>query len=371
MNRILNIAVDARSLAYPHGGIGRQVANLLREFVSLESPHRFFLYSDRPFQIGFPLPEQWKVRTGAVLRPGFSTLFSQVFFPVWALKDGIDVFWSPYHILPLLLLPHVRKMVTVHDVGWKRFPRKMIPGSTVESVLMPLSLRLADHIIAVSQFTRAEVQALFPGVKCAIDVIYPAPSLTADGHTDTCPLSNPYLLFVGSNVPRKNIKRMMEAYIKYREVSPCPLDMVLVSTYRWSSFSIENFIEANNLQPCVHLIKNLDDRALSSLYAHARAVVLVSLYEGFGLPLVEAMQWGVPLVASNSSSVAEIAGKAALFVDPNDTDAIAEAFSHITKDDALHAKLVHESKLRVRQFSWKQAAAETMALITGDLAVAN
>jgi hypothetical protein len=95
MNRILNIALDARSLTHPNGGIGRYTANLLREFVLLESPHRFFLYSDRPFQLGFPLPKQWKVRTGAVHTRGLSTLFSQAVFPVWTLKDKIDVFWSP------------------------------------------------------------------------------------------------------------------------------------------------------------------------------------------------------------------------------------------------------------------------------------
>ena len=92
MNRILNIVLDARSLTHPNGGIGRYTANLLREFVSLESPHRFFLYSDRPFQLGFPLPKQWKVRTGAVHTRGLSTLFSQAVFPVWTLKDKIDVF---------------------------------------------------------------------------------------------------------------------------------------------------------------------------------------------------------------------------------------------------------------------------------------
>jgi glycosyltransferase involved in cell wall biosynthesis len=365
MNRILNIALDARPLTHPNGGIGRYTANLLREFVSLGSPHRFFLYSHRPFQLGFPLPEQWKVRTGAVYTRGLSTLFSQVFFPIWALKDGIDVFWSPVHVLPILLPPHVRKLLTVHDVGWKRFSRRMIPGSIVESSLMPLSLRLANHIIADSQFTRSEVRALFPGARCEIDVIHLASSLRADGPTDPCPLSKPYFLFVGSNVLRKNIKRMMEAYIEYRKVSLYPLDMVLVSPYQWSSFSIADFIKTNNLQSSVHLIQDIDDSALSTLYAHAQALVMVSLYEGFGLPLVEAMQWGVPLIASNNSSVAEIGGSAALLVDPNDTDAIAEAFRQMTDDRGMRSKLSYEAKLRGQQFSWEQAALDTMAIIDG------
>jgi glycosyltransferase involved in cell wall biosynthesis len=99
--------------------------------------------------------------------------------------------------------------------------------------------------------------------------------------------------------------------------------------------------------------------------------VLVSLYEGFGLPLVEAMQWGTPLIASNTSSVAEIAGDAALLVDPLDTDAIAKAFGQITDDESLRRDLSHRAEVRGKEFSWKKAASETMPLITGDLAVAN
>ena len=92
MNQALNIAVDARYLAIPNSGIGRYTANLLREFASQQSPHCIFLYSDRPFQLDFPLPEHWKVRTGRLRILALRIAFEQVFFPVWALKDGIDVF---------------------------------------------------------------------------------------------------------------------------------------------------------------------------------------------------------------------------------------------------------------------------------------
>jgi len=118
------------------------------------------------------------------------------------------------------------------------------------------------------------------------------------------------------------------------------------------------------LQTCVHLIQHVDDGVLSTLYAHAQALVLVSLCEGFGLPLVEAMEWGIPLIASNTSSVAEIAGDAGLLVDPNDTDAIAEAFARMTEDEAMRSKLAHNSKIRGQQFSWKQAATEIMAILS-------
>jgi glycosyltransferase involved in cell wall biosynthesis len=371
MNRVLNIAVDARPLVLPHSGIGRYTENLLREFASQQSHHRIFLYSDRPFELAFPLPAHWKLRAGGVRSRGLGTAFAQLFFPVWALKDGIDVFWSPRHQLPVLLLARIRKVLTIHDVVWKRFPETMMPGGNiVESLLTPLSLRIADRVIADSEFTRSEVLSFFPDTRDKIDVIYLASNLRTDGETGPCPLSSPYFLFVGSYEPRKNLERMLLAYIRYRELSIHPLDLVIVGTGQWGGFSVIDFVGKNDLQPWVHLIRKADDTTLRALYANARALVLVSLYEGFGLPLVEAMQWGIPLIASNTSSVAEIAGDAALLVDPHDMVAIAQAFRRITEDEALRAELAHKAETRGKQFNWERAASETMALIVGGLNMA-
>ena len=125
------------------------------------------------------------------------------------------------------------------------------------------------------------------------------------------PISSPYFLFVGSNGPHKNLKRMLLAYVQYRKLSPRPSDLVIAGSDQWGDFSVIDFIQTNYLQTCVHLIQHVDDGVLSALYAQSQALVLVSLYEGFGLPLVEAMEWGIPLIASNTSSVAEVAGDAA------------------------------------------------------------
>lgn len=365
INKALNIAVDARVLTHPYCGIGRYATSIVREFASQQSPHHVFLYSHRPFQLGFPLPEHWKIRAGAVHRSGLSTIFAQLFFPVWALMDAIDVFWSPYSQLPVLLPPRIRKVLTVHDVVRKRFPTTMTRGTLViEALLTPLSLRIADHLVANSHFTRSEVMTFFPGTGCKIDVVYLASSLRTDGAMGPCQLSTPYFLFVGSFEPRKNIKRMLHAYVQYRTSCLSPLDLVIAGSDQWGEFRVSDFIQTNNLQSCVHLFRHVDDTVLRAFYAHAQALVLVSLYEGFGLPLVEAMQWGTPLIASNTSSLAEIAGDAALLVDPNDTDAIAEAFRRITKDEAMRSKLAHNAETRGQQFSWKQTALETMAILS-------
>jgi glycosyltransferase involved in cell wall biosynthesis len=333
--------------------------------------HRVFLYSYDSIQFGFSLPEHWRVRDSSVPVRGLSMAFAQLFFPVWAIRDEIDVFWSPVPQLPLLLPPGIRKVMTVHDMVWKRFPQTMTRASRLfETVLMPLALRTTDHVIADSQFTRSEVLTFFPGAKGKIDVVYLASSLRDDGPLVPCPIPRAYFLFVGSSEPRKNQERMLLAYVQYRKLTPHPFDLVIAGSYRWGDFNMIDFIRTNDLETYVHLIHHVEDNVLSALYANAQALVLVSLYEGFGLPLVEAMQWGIPLIASNTSSVAEIAGNAALLVDPLDTDAIAQAFRRMTEDSETRLELAQRAKKRGREFSWKQAASEIMALIVDDLAIA-
>jgi glycosyltransferase involved in cell wall biosynthesis len=371
MSTVLNIAIDASFLAFPNCGIGRYITNLVREFAAQQSPHRIFLYSSRPFQLQFPLPERWKVRTASLRSHRLRTTFEQVIFPIWARKDGIDVFWSPINHLPVLLPSNMRKVFTLHDVVCKRLPQ-IVPRRyrATEGLLIPLSIRIADQVIAASLFTRSEVLEFYPQARGKIDVVYEASNLRTDGATGHCPVSNPYFLFVGSMEPRKNLKRLLQAYIQYRKLSSCLIDLVIAGTYQWGGFSVIDFIQTNDLQSCVHVIQNADDTVLRALYAHAQALVMVSLYEGFGLPLVEAMQWGIPLIASNSSSVAEIAGDAALLVDPCDTDAIAQALRRMAEDPATRSELANKARIRGQQFNWKKAAAEVMALIVGDLAFA-
>jgi glycosyltransferase involved in cell wall biosynthesis len=366
LSRILRIAVNANPLAIPKSGIGRYTSNLLRELAAQRSPHRIFLYSDRPFQLQFPMPEHWKVRVRQLHVPRFRTIFQEALFAAWARRDKIDVFWSPTARLPVLLPSHVRKILTVHDMVWKRFPETMPRrGHTVDRLLLSRSFRIADHVIADSKFTRSEILVFFPDTRCEINVVYLASNLRAEGATGSCPVSGPYFLFVGSKEPRKNLRRLLEAYLQYRTNSSLPIDLVIAGSCEWGDFSVNKFILANDLHASVHVIENADDTVLRALYANAHALVMVALYEGFGLPLVEAMQWNLPLIASNNSAVAEIAGDAALLVDPCDVDAIAEALRRMEEDSAIRSELALLSGIRGMQFSWKQAAAETMALILG------
>jgi len=369
MTRPLRIAVDARPLAFPNSGIGRYTACLLREFADSNIPHTLMLYCDRPTQLPFNLPAHWKLRAGNVTRRALSTPCAQVIFPQWALADRINVFWSPRHHLPLLLPPSIRKVVTVHDMVWKRFPGTMTTGGRlIESLLMPASLRRADSIIAVSRFTRDEITKLFPAAAGKIEVIYEASALPKQAvsiASSTEPPINgrPYFLFVGTSEPRKNLARLLDAYRGYLGTPGNALDLIVAGSYQWGKFNAQHFIEQNNLSSRIHLQKELNDDSLANLYRHALALVMPSLYEGFGLPLVEAMQWGVPIVTSQASAMSEIAGDAALTVDPLDTNAIREALGEISQNKELASRLAGNAANRSHQFDWHRAASQTLDVL--------
>lgn len=364
MTRSLNIAVDARPLAFPFSGIGRYTLSLLREFARHDSTHRFFLYSDRPLKLPFSTPSHWSVRTGNMKRRALSTPFAQLRFPLWARQDAIDVFWSPRHHLPLLLPGTTGTVVTIHDMVWKRYPKTMSRGGRwVEALLMPASMHLAQRIIAVSEFTRQEIAHFYPTAADKTCVIHEASSLPPPSATGIRSQATPYFLFVGSDEPRKNLLRLLEAYALYRAQTTDPVDLLLAGSYQWGATNLEQRAKELGLEGCVVQAKSLDDTALAQLYAGARALVLPSLYEGFGLPLVEAMQMGTPIITSHDTATAEICGNAGLLVDPLDVAALAAALTRMAQDDELHAGFATAAVARSRRFSWRTAAQQTLALI--------
>lgn len=366
MNRVLNIALDARPLSGPRSGIRRYTESLLREFARRDCPHRFFLYSHQPVSAEFSLPSHWHIRHGKVKSAGLGTAFAQLTFPFWARKDEIDVFWSPRQHLPIFLPRKMRKVVTIHDMVWKRLSNTMRRGGhLVEALIMPATLRIADQVIAVSHFTLGEIRDLFPSIDINASVIYEASTLDSDLAANPCTLQGPYLLFVGSCEPRKNLPRLLRAYMDYRRCVANPWNLVIAGADQWGDFSLAGFLKENDLLSCVQSMRNVDDAVLSGLYRDAGACVMVSLYEGFGLPLIEAMQWGRPLITSSNSAMAEIAGDAALLVDPSDEASIAEALSRISQDCELRAKLSMASRRRSALFDWERAADMTLMLLTG------
>ena len=370
----MRIAVDARPLAHPFTGIGRYTESLLKRLVQVG--HEWFLYADRPLTLRFPLGRNARLRTGrADGVVGGGLVYSQAAFVRWSRRARIDVFWSPRHHLPLMLPDRIATVVTVHDMVSVRYPETMrTRNRLLERTLMGPSLRQATRIICVSDFTASEVAELMPWAagKCVVIPEAAEPSAGgARGASDAGasddlarPVRNqPYLLFVGTLEPRKNLVTLLRAFAKACEHERFRHRLVVVGGYGWGPQNLNAEIARLGLADRVVLEGNVNDVELHDLYVGSTALAIPSLYEGFGLPALEAMQRGVPVIAGARGALPEVVQDGGILVDPLDVRALADAMLRVSTSSGLHRRLSAAALARAASFSWDRAADQTLAVL--------
>ena len=289
------------------------------------------------------------------------------------LRHPPDALFIPAHVLPFAI-PSSRlppSVVTVHDLGYRYFPQA---HTRSQRWYLEISTRWnvahATRVIAVSQATARDIQAAYGTPAAKMRVIYEA----ANGWTradaaaqqavrEIYGLKRPYALFTGSIQPRKNLKRLIAAYARLHAAEPPPWDLALTGARGWLSDPLYEQVQTLGLEGRVHFTGYVPDDDLVALLSGAHFFVFPSLFEGFGLPVLEAQSVGVPVMTANNSSLPEIAGDAALLVDPTDVDAIAEAMLRLSQDDALRQRLIQAGYENVKRFSWTKAAQETLAVL--------
>lgn len=350
---MLKIGVDARPLHFPRSGIGRYTASILEQ-LSGEPEIELNLYSHSQLQSQW---SQFKQRSTNFTRFP-NSIIAQTFYPRWAEQDQLDVFWSPRHHLPITM--KCACIVTIHDMVWKQAPATMrFGGRLIERLLMPLSIRKAKRIICVSKSTFLDLGASFPDIRPKSTIIHEAACTTPSINDSFEEPESPFFLFVGTKEPRKNLDICLRAW-KISGLGNLGFRLVIAGGDGWK-FNLTKSIERTGTEASI-LNLQPDNSELRELYATCHAVVMPSLYEGFGLPLVEAMAFGRPIIASNTSSMPEIAGDAALYVTPTSSAEISQAFLSLANDKAQHARLSARSAERSKIFSWQKAAGLTLAV---------
>lgn len=293
-----------------------------------------------------------------------------------------DVLFVPSHVLPLYHPP--RSVVTVHDLGYLAFPATHTLARRLDLHLTTLwSARTAWRIIAISHATKGDLVSRYAINPQNIYVVYhglapqfrPVTDQTvvaaaqARYHIGTCESAPRYLLYVGTVQPRKNLVRLIDAFaeaIDGRTGQPAlPGDLVLVIAGKrgWLTETIEQRAAQAGIANRVHFTGYVDDADLPALLSGALAFVFPSLYEGFGMPVLEAMACGTPVLTSTTSSLPEVAGDAALLVDPHDTQAIASALARLANDPDLCSDLCTRGLQRAAHFTWQQCASETLRVL--------
>jgi glycosyltransferase involved in cell wall biosynthesis len=362
---LARIGIDARLTYYTQGGIAQYTQHLVRAFAQIESHHRFLILHSRKDARNMASGEaQQRV---ACWTPAHHRL-ERLALACELLPLGLDVLHSPDFIPPLNGC--YRSVITIHDLAFLRYPRFLTADARrYYNNQIASAVKRAERIIAVSRATRDDVLDLLGVPPDRVTVIYEAageqfrPLPTEDVVRITGRYSLPpgYILFVSTIEPRKNVDGLLRAYAQLGDALPDAPPLVLAGKRGWLYEDTLALVETLGLRRRVIWLETFDYADLPAIYGGAAAFCLPSFYEGFGLPPLEAMACGTPVVVSQRASLPEIVGNAALLIEPDDPGSIAAALSRVLTDTGLATHLRSEGLRRAAQFSWHQAAEQTLA----------
>lgn len=361
------VAIDYTAALIQGGGIGRYARELIRALARLDNQtdYRLFVAGQRADDLSVPPGPNFSWRPARLSSEWFARLWhrARVPVPVERWTGPVGVVHAPDFTLPPTRRS-TRTLLTVHDLSFVRAPETAAPRLRAYlGRVVPRSVARADHVLADSEATRQDLIELYGTPADKISVLYSGVNERFRPVADELVLKEvrrrygigegPYILSVGTVQPRKNYGRLAEAL--HRLGRP-DIRLVIAGGRGWLEDALYTQIAALGLEERVKFTGFVADEDLPALYSGACVFAFPSLYEGFGLPPLEAMACGVPVVASNTSSVPEVVGDAALVVDPYDVGALAEALEHLLDSEALRSILTARGRERARQFSWAAAA---------------
>ena len=364
----MRIAVHAKVLSeeYLHG-IGYYVMNLLEELLKIDSHNEYILISDTPIR---HLPSG--LHRQVLTRPNF--LMSYIGFPRAFRKGNFDLAFVPKEVVPPFLGKPV--VVTVHDLfftrKYNRINEQGLSVSLMENTLATsLHLKKAERILSVSEATKRdilEMTSISPDriqvTPLGIDPQFFRPIPNANNLVrDKFKIEKPYFLNVSSVWwARKNLLRLIDAYGDLLLRSRVDIDLVITGSRGSLYEPMVQLISKRNLGERVHLLEYVPRGDLPALYSAAQGFVFPSLHEGFGIPVLEAMACGTPVIASNVSSLPEVVASAGLLVDPYRNDTISDAMEQLAHDTVLRSDLSRKGLSRAMDFTWKKTAQRTISV---------
>lgn len=347
------------------GGTVRYAYELLRHFVH-EGRYRLIVYLQAD---AFPMDHS--VFAGVVRRE-FRIVFGLAgrvavehgVLPWVAQQDGVDLLFSPGFVSPLW--GRFRKVVTIHDLYYIRFPQFVRPWQRrYWQIFVPASLRAADAIITDSDSTRADVAEAFPWTAGKVARIHLGSDIEVGQSRGQSPVIPPFCLVVGNITPNKNVGVIVSALLllKARNIS-CRL--VVAGSDLFGILSA--LLDEIDVNLDIVLLEHISDEALAALYQSAICLIQASRYEGFGLPVVEAMAVGCPVIASDIAVLREVGGDGALYFSENSAESLASALVRVMNDSRLREELVEAGKDNALKFKWKKVAEQTANLFDDVLA---
>lgn len=359
----MKIAINTRFLIRNKmEGIGRFTEETLQRIVNAHPEHDFFFFFDRPYDISFVFASN--VTPVVLFPPARHPLLFMWWFE-WSVRKAlkkyqIDVFVSPDNFLSLST--DVPTLLVVHDIAFVHFKdNDKLINRLYYQFFIPRFLKKAKHILTVSNFTKNDIIEHFNIASDKISVCYNGcrpifQPLELNGKKTAISTFQPYFLYVGAIHPRKNVGRMIQAFDIFKKMTSSDVQLIICGRFGWLTGEVKMAFEQAEYAKDIIFKGYLPDAEVAELTAGAMAFVYVSCFEGFGIPILEAMYCDVPIITSNTSSMPEIAGRAALLVNPESVNDIAQAMIRIASDEHLRADLIKKGRQQRQLFSWEKTA---------------
>lgn len=358
----MKIMVDATSLARTITGIENYTKNLVHHLINHVSEDDELILLFRKEIPSFI--NNYKGIT-AVLSPFKSQLLTeQIWIPFIKLTHKPDVIHFPAFPPPLFVRSNI--IFTIHDATmWKHEETLSLKNKLYMRPLSSRGIRIAKKLFTVSDFSRKEITDVFPtasnkiintGISISNDFQVLRDDKVLSQVKKKYNLPDKYFLSVGSLEPRKNLLFLIKAFIHLKNKINTDYKLVITGRSAWGSNEIRDLIIENNIEKDIILTGYIQDQELISLYNLATYFVFPSIYEGFGLPVLEAMACGTPVIASNVSSIPEVAGESAIYIDPHDETTLVSAFEKVISDGKIHTDLRQKGLKRAKIFSWENVS---------------
>lgn len=308
------------------------------------------------------LPQKWPSNF-TFKRINWPRLWTQVGLALSTFTDNLDVFFVPAHTLPIIRKPGLKTVVTVHDLGSEYLPSMhQLKQRLYLSYMQKHQLKSATKLIAVSKATKEDLVKRIGIDPSKVEVVYEGFDKNLFIPTKNDRLVNslmPYFLFVGTVQPRKNLERLI---IAFSQLMTKDLRLIIVGQRGWLSDEIYKLPKQLGIEDKVKFLGYVPDKDMPVLYSRAIALVFPSLFEGFGLPILEAQACGCPVLTSNISSMPEVAGKGAVYIDPYSIDDIVKGMERV-KREGERVKLIQAGFENVKRFSWEKCVRETLKVL--------
>lgn len=361
----MNIGIDgSRITTADRTGVDGYTYNLINSLGKVDNQNKYIIYFNK-------IPQYFDISHPSIVTRyiPLTRFWTQIRLAFECLIKPPEILFVPAHTIPVIRRPKVKTIVTIHDLGaeflaeYHQFPQKIYLNWSTKYVA-----KNATHIIAVSENTKKDLIKQFKVNPKRIsivheavntDIFYPRNNTEIENVRKEFGLTKPYLLFVGTIQPRKNLLALIKAFSKIKNKN---IDLVLAGKPGWLCEEIYQAPEKFGVENRVKFLGYVPEEKLPALYSGAQIFTFPSLYEGFGLPLLEAMATGLPVLTSNSSAMPEVSGGNALLVNPKKIESISSGLNYLLSSPLKRQKLRKNGFEWVKNFTWEKTALETIAV---------